>query len=182
MGKVTVIKTFALPKLVYPFSVLPNPSQKVINELETEMFRFLWNNKPDKIKRKRLMQNYDQGGLKLPNINSFLLSLKSCWVKRYIDETNNGQWKEIFKIKLNKYGGELLFESNIHETDIRKMFRKDSLVFDIMNSWSIINNIYVKNKLNNEARYVIMWNNNDIQHSGRTLFYSSWYNKGIKYL
>ena len=27
--KVTVIKTFALPKLIYPFTVLPNPSTKI---------------------------------------------------------------------------------------------------------------------------------------------------------
>ena len=35
---VTVIKTFALPKFIYPFSVLPYPSTKVIEGLKTAIF------------------------------------------------------------------------------------------------------------------------------------------------
>ena len=30
IGKITVLKNFAIPKLVYPLTVLPNPSQEII--------------------------------------------------------------------------------------------------------------------------------------------------------
>ena len=33
LGKVTVIKSFALPKLVYPFTVLPNPSENIMKDI-----------------------------------------------------------------------------------------------------------------------------------------------------
>jgi len=51
MGRVTVIKTVAIPKLIYPFTVFENPNIKICNNLTTEIFKFIWDNKPDKIKR-----------------------------------------------------------------------------------------------------------------------------------
>ena len=64
IGKKTVIKTFALPKLIYPLTVLENPSVEHINIINKNMFDFLWDNKPDKINRKTIIQNYENGGLK----------------------------------------------------------------------------------------------------------------------
>ena len=93
MGKITVIKTFALPKLIYPFSVLPNPPKQVINGLIKTMFKFIWDDEPDKIKRKRLHQPYENGGLKLTDINFFLNAIKAGWVKQFLDENNHGKWK-----------------------------------------------------------------------------------------
>ena len=67
MGKVTVVKTFALPKLIYPLTVLNNPPVDIINKIKSEMFKFIWNSKPDKVKRFVLMQNYKNRGLRLMN-------------------------------------------------------------------------------------------------------------------
>ena len=36
LGKITVIKTFALPKLIYPLTVLPNLDESTINILLTQ--------------------------------------------------------------------------------------------------------------------------------------------------
>jgi len=41
IGKVTVIKSFALPKLVYPFTVLPNPTEEIITDLTKYMFAYI---------------------------------------------------------------------------------------------------------------------------------------------
>ena len=67
MGKVTVVKTFALPKLIYPLTVLNNPPVDIINKIKSEIFKFIWNSKPDKVKRFVLMQNYKNRGLRLMN-------------------------------------------------------------------------------------------------------------------
>ena len=37
-------------KFIHVFLILPIP-KKIISKLNTEFFKFLWNNKPDKIKR-----------------------------------------------------------------------------------------------------------------------------------
>ena len=34
MGKITVVKTFALPKLVYPLTVLKNPAVETLDEIK----------------------------------------------------------------------------------------------------------------------------------------------------
>ena len=38
MGKITVVKTFALPKLIYPFTVLADPSKQILNKLILKYF------------------------------------------------------------------------------------------------------------------------------------------------
>ena len=48
IGKITVIKSFAFPKLIYPLTVLPNPPESYIKKIKNAMFEFLWNKKPEK--------------------------------------------------------------------------------------------------------------------------------------
>jgi hypothetical protein len=54
MEKVTVIKTFELPKLIYTYTVLEHPPDQTIKDITTTIFNFLWDGKTDKIKRKLL--------------------------------------------------------------------------------------------------------------------------------
>ena len=76
MGNIVVIKNFAFPKLIYPFTSLSNPSSDIVQRLEKIMFNFIWDGKPDKIKRDILIQDYEQGGLKMIDIENFILSFK----------------------------------------------------------------------------------------------------------
>jgi len=45
LGKITVLKIFALPKLLYPLSVLDTPSQETIKTISDIMFNFVWDYK-----------------------------------------------------------------------------------------------------------------------------------------
>ena len=64
MGKITVIKNYALPKLVFVLCSLLDPTKQIIKRIETIMYDFLWDSKPAKIKRKILTMDYEKGGLK----------------------------------------------------------------------------------------------------------------------
>ena len=108
MGKITVVKTFALPKLIYPLTVLDNPSEEIITTIKTSIFKFIWNSKPEKIKRTVLMQDYKNGGLILTNFDYFIEALKAGWLRRIFDENNKGLWKEYYLEKINKFGGRLI--------------------------------------------------------------------------
>ena len=79
------------------------------------MYKFIWNSKPEKIKRKHLTQTYQKGGLKMLNIDLFINSIKCSWIKRLFDNTNHGQWKTFYLNEIKKYGGKLLFESNLNQ-------------------------------------------------------------------
>jgi len=58
-GKVTVIKSFLIPKFVFISSLLPTPN-KFIKDLNQLIFKFLWNGK-DKIRRISAIDNYEEG-------------------------------------------------------------------------------------------------------------------------
>ena len=50
-GKVTIIKSLIVPQLTYLLSVLPNPGENYLKDIDSLIFNFLWDNKPPKIKR-----------------------------------------------------------------------------------------------------------------------------------
>ena len=61
LGKITVIKSLALPKLFYPLSVLSSSDESIIKEIKKYMFDFIWDKKPDKINRNTLTNEYSKG-------------------------------------------------------------------------------------------------------------------------
>ena len=82
VGKITVIKSLLLAKLVHLFLALPNPSQAYIKKIEHIFFRFLWDGKPDRIKRNKIIQSLESDGLCMIHLPSFIDSLKISWIKR----------------------------------------------------------------------------------------------------
>jgi hypothetical protein len=55
--------------------------------------RSIWNNKRDKVKQKVNMNNYEEGGLKLPHIESYCYALEISWIQKILDPMNHSQWK-----------------------------------------------------------------------------------------
>ena len=86
LGKITVIKSLVLPKFVYLFSNLPDPSHFFFEQLQRMFFNFLWSGKTDRIKRNILYNDYEDGGLKMTHIQSFCSALKITWVKIILDK------------------------------------------------------------------------------------------------
>jgi hypothetical protein len=64
IGKVTVFKTLALFILVQCITVLPNPPDSVLNDIEEIFYILLSNVKMDKTKRSVIINEYGEGGLK----------------------------------------------------------------------------------------------------------------------
>ena len=145
------------------------------------MFNFIWDKKPDKINRKILCQNYNNGGLKMIDIKTFVLSLKASWVKRILDKDNNGQWKQIYLNKLKNYGGELLFECNCTKNEINNMFKNDTFLYDILTSWFTIKATGVDYSAIN-FKTEIVWNNSLFKIANKTFFFKTWFEHGIKYV
>jgi hypothetical protein len=47
-----------------------------MKEIQDIFYKLLWDGKPDKFKRNVIINNYEEGGLKLPHIESFCKALK----------------------------------------------------------------------------------------------------------
>ena len=82
LGKITVVKSIILPKLTHLFISLPKPSDKLMKELETILFTYIWGSATDKIARKQIIKNYSEGGLKMQNLDYFIKSLKLTWIRK----------------------------------------------------------------------------------------------------
>ena len=139
IGNINVLKSLIIPKLTYLFTVLPNPDAEVMKMLKRHTFEFIWNNKRDKIKRDTIIQNYEDGGLKMIDLDIYATSIKCTWIKRLTDENNQGFWKHILKEQIKDIGGMLLFECNLKEADIDTLNIRNTFLKDIIRAWCSVN-------------------------------------------
>ena len=93
-GKVTVIKTLVISKIVHILISLPSPSPKILNELNKLFYDFLWDGKPDKIKRSVSKTKINKGGIGMIDVHIFDKALKLTWVRRYFN--SHASWKLLF--------------------------------------------------------------------------------------
>ena len=63
---------------------LPTPPH-LANMTDRLVFAFVWNNKPQKIKRETMIGPKEKGGLDLPDYDLIRKSLLAAWVKRMIE-------------------------------------------------------------------------------------------------
>ena len=159
MGKITVIKNYAIPKLVYVLSSLPDPSKTTIKQIETIMYDFIWDSMPAKTKIDVLTMDYEKGGLKMIDLETFMKSLKICWIKRMIMSED----------------GELL--KNLYLNISNHIFTQNAFLKDILAAWCHC----IKHRAISSYRHEILWNDVNIKVEGKTIMYSQWYSSGIKY-
>jgi hypothetical protein len=84
LGKVLIIKALIMPIFTFIVSSCVIP-EKYKKEIESKCFKFIWNGKPDKVKRNTLIGDIEKGGLKMIDIESYFISLKASWVSRLAD-------------------------------------------------------------------------------------------------
>ena len=81
-GRITVVKSLMIPKLTHLFISLPNPQKELLREIDTLLFSYIWNSKVDRIARKYITRQYNEGGLRMINTQVFIKSLKLTWIRR----------------------------------------------------------------------------------------------------
>ena len=98
IGKITIIKSLAISKLAFLFTSLPDPDNTFC--LKKTIMKFIWNNKPAKIKHSILINDIKNGGLKLLDPKSFCEALKLLWVKRILEKENSCIWTTLVQKQL----------------------------------------------------------------------------------
>ena len=66
-----------------------------------------------------IIQGYENGGLKMIDIDAFLNSVKASWVKR-IGTKTEAKWNVLYNKELSKHGYDI-FKCNISKTDANKL-------------------------------------------------------------
>ena len=137
-GRITFLKTMALPLVLYPVSVLHVP-EWAITEIDKLLFSFVWCNKKPLVKKEVLISEIEKGGLKLPHFESIVNGIKCTWIKRILNANpckiqmlktfihyRNYDVTQIIKCKLDaKY---VNFQSKFYKGILEKWFEVYSKV------------------------------------------------------
>ena len=74
-GRVLIIKTLGISNLVYSASNIDVPKE-IIKNVQSCLFKFLWKNKGDNIKRVGVYQDYEKGGLRMSDLETMIKALR----------------------------------------------------------------------------------------------------------
>ena len=74
-----IIKALGVSSLMYLASNINVPKDSGSN-VNGRLFRFIWKNKRDRIKREGLYQDYDKGGLRITDISKMIKALRTIGV------------------------------------------------------------------------------------------------------
>ena len=167
-GRCLITKSLGISQLVHTISSLDVP-REYLGAVNSAILKFIWKNKKDKIKRKLMILDYDQGGLRAPSIDVLAKSLKLAWISRLLTDepTCSESWKTIPDYFFEKYGGlNFLLRCNYDKNFLEQI--------DLPQFYKLILRYFLEIKesfLNQSGQELISFNNKDILINGRTIFF-----------
>ena len=177
-GKVCIIKSLALSKIIY-VSLCLNIPDSVITEIDQKIFRFLWG-KRDRIKRKSVINKLEKGGLNMLDLRSQICAIKAAWASRIMSAPDDHLWSFLPKFYFSNFGEDFLilkttFNDKSMITYLRTLPEFYQEVITCYNRSKIIEyEDFCKVILNQP-----IWGNRFLKFKNKTLFFKSWIAEGI---
>ena len=72
------------------------PPEHMLKTIKKLLNNFLWGSNINRIKHTTMIADYDNGGLKMPDINAILHAQRIMWMRRYFN-TEHKPWKIFFE-------------------------------------------------------------------------------------
>ena len=176
LGRINIVKTLGLSKLIYNTSVLTIP-EHFVKEINKLTFNFIWEDKRAKIKKTTIIRERQQGGLKMIDFEIMEKALKLAWIGR-LKTHDDASWKAIPEFCTSQYGGiSFLIDC---QYDFKSLYLENLPDFycTVLNYRQDFNNPMPHNE-NTSIDAEIIWNNRNIKIDGKPIFYNSWFRKGI---
>jgi hypothetical protein len=177
LGRITVLKSLAFSKVIYQCANLSIP-ESVVSEIEKSAFNFIWSGKPEKIKRKTVIANYESGGLRMLDVRSFIQAQRVMWAKR-LNSGENEQWKAYPLSMIEKLLGKDTFRIS---SEMKKKDKPEGLTpfyWEVCKAWLDIKNSCNEIKTTYDVRRECIWLNKEIKIEGKEIKWIDWYEKGI---
>lgn len=181
-GKIVVIKMLALSKITYSVTNTIEPKDAA-SKLNKMFFNFLWGGN-DKIKRNIMINDYEQGGLKMIDVSSYFKAIKASWIDRY-KKADLGDWAVLMQIHLDSFGTNMLINMTFdqislfqHLKEIPEFYQSVILSFN--------ESKMTKPPLTSESLMNSMiWGNKYLTYGKKTkqtLYFKSWIDVQIIYM
>ena len=183
-GKVLIIKTLAVSQLVFSATCCPvrDETKKQIVKL---MYQFLWH-KRDRIKRAALICDFNEGGIRMIDIDSFFDALKAAWITRIIKSTGES-WSILPKYYYSKLGPNFMpFKVNFTKTNTFPLIHMiPSFYQQVLIGYNKTKPLYNAQSNANIGNELI-WGNAAFmeikKHEKKTLYFKNWITSGIFYI
>ena len=117
-----------------------------------------------------MYQPLSEGGINFINFRTMVKSLRLAWIKRLLTNSYDA-WKAIPYIFLTNMGAQLFFDSAKLDKNLLLFYRELLDYFQELTS----NSQYVTNDL-------ILWNIKNITVDKKSLFWTSWFDRGICFI
>ena len=182
-GRIQIIKTFAMSKLVLSATLLPTP-QNIIKKINKIIYKFLWRSK-DKVKRIKVIKDIKNGGLGMVDTQCLFDSFKANWVNRLMKANPDLHgWAQLPRVLLRMF--------NDHGLNLSFNFDK-SVVFEELDNINpfykevvmCYNRVYVTDlkTFEQSIHSQPIWGNKFIttkyRHKNKVLFLRNWIRSGI---
>jgi hypothetical protein len=175
IGKITILKSLAFSKIIYQCGVLICPP-KFIEHINDLAYKFIWNNKKDKIKRKTIIAEYEDGGLKMIDIESFIKAQKAMWVKRLLSD-EQGSWKALPMLYLSELLGKDTFKCNM--SCVTQPLNFPDFYWQIIQSWFELKTLTKETNNAFDIRRESLWLNKEIKLNNQEIHWKPWSEKHI---
>ena len=176
LGKVTVLKTIIIPKLVYLMKVLPSPNMAFFAEMERCFKNFIWEEKKPKIIISQLEKDIAEGGLRLTNLSVLNKALKITWIPKIVKE--EGLWQDLFESSIVSNRKNIWMQDLL---SLHKMKRKVKNLFwkEVISAWVSYKEISIDEI---DVRTFPIWNSHFLQNSNIIMKKNEFKKRGLVYI
>ena len=175
LGKINIAKSLGLSKLILIASVLPVP-KKLCDQVNKITFNFIWDNKTAEIKRNTIIGERENGDLNMIDFSLMNKALKCTWIRRFrLNE--NSAWT-VIPNKATLYLGGFSFLSKCYCSS-KDISIKQLPLFYIrtLQYWFEFKDMQDNTKPG--IKNTIIWNNKDIKIDNNTIFFRTWFSRGV---
>ena len=174
-GRIQIIKTFIISQFLYIASSIHVPI-KYIDEINGIIFKFIWKNKRERLKRCLLHKDKEVGGLNVPDFTLMIKATRLGWLKKYTTKSLHF-WKVLFEefIEMAGYNPRILFFANY---DAKWMVPSQTLTHfhsEVLRVWSELGSFGTVTKDQ------CIWYNKNILIQRKPVFYKEFYELGISH-
>lgn len=169
-GRILLSKAEGLSRLTYAALSL-EVDKGTLKKVDSMLNNFIWKNKTHYIRKSVIMNPTKQGGLDFLDFTTLNYSFKITWLKNFLKNPFS-IWNIIPNYIFSKVGGLnflLLCNFDISKIPIKlSNFHKQMLL-----AWSLIY------KHNFSPYRYYLWNNKDILHKNKSLFFDNWFKNNL---
>ena len=175
LGKLTVLKSLAMSKLNYCIATLETP-EWFTRQVQNAINVFIWGESAPRIKYTSAIAEYNDGGIRLPDIHNYILAQKAVWVKRLSNSTS---------LHFSEYLCEFLpvmnFKDILNLSIDPDVLSKNIPLFykQVLYAWYMINDNV---ESLHDILYQILWLNRHIQIDNDCMVNDEWYKRGCVFV